>query len=183
MIANNSLFLLDSITRLKYTYDKARSHETLLYSLSDYYCVAVKEEEMHITTDGFDDILLKNIDKQLLRLPIYHRIQTLQKWLHSNLLNYRPKPAKSSWDVMISDSIKTQPHNKDVAAFLTEVENLPPALKRNLGGLHEITGIANLAHSIEMDEVMAVSDASTGTRHRAAHAYIVESRCERYRII
>ena len=85
--------------------------------------------------------------------------------------------------MFISDSIKEQLHNPKIHEFFTEIEKLPSALKRNIGGLHEIQGLSSLAHTIEMEKALAVADASIGTRHRASHAYIVESRCERFRIV
>ena len=90
---------------------------------------------------------------------------------------------KTKWNFFISDSIKDQLTEPDIQEFLTTIEKLPWALKRNIGGLHEIQGLSSLAHAIEMEKSLAVADALIGTRHWASHAYIIESRCERFRII
>ena len=76
---------------------------------------------------------------------------------------------------MISDQVQNQLPNDDIAEFLTAVENLHPKLKRNIGGIHEILNLRRLATAIEMEKVIAVADASLGTRSRAAHGYILES--------
>ena len=76
-----------------------------------------------------------------------------------------------------------QLHRADVREFLSAIETLPAVLKRNLGGIQEITDLPKLAQSIEMHKSLAVADVSIGSRGRASHAYILESRCERYKVI
>ena len=108
----------------------------------------------------------------------------MKRWLHHNLLNGIQRPQKQlKCNVLVSDQITKQLPHEDIEAFLTAVKQLPPALLRNLGGLQEMNGIAKLAQSIEMKSALGVSDASLGTRGRAAHGYVVESRCGRYNII
>ena len=113
----------------------------------------------------------------------FDRIKKINKRLQQIL--YQPKPQKhpNKWDVMISDQIQTQLPNEEIEEFLTEIDKLHPTLKRNLGGIHELVNLRKLATAIEMEKLIAVADASIGTRSRAAHGYIIESRCGNFRIL
>ena len=79
--------------------------------------------------------------------------------------------------------MKAKLSNEDIGEFLTAVAQLHPTLKRNLRGIQEIVCLQQLAEAVSMGKTIAVSDASLGSRNRAAHAYILESRCEKERII
>lgn len=103
--------------------------------------------------------------------------------MHNILHCCHAPPTKTKWDILVSDFIMQQLPNNDIAEFLTMIESLPPVLRRNLGALQNIQGLRQLGTSIEMENLLAVADASLGTRGRAFHAYVIESRCRQYRIV
>ena len=63
------------------------------------------------------------------------------------------------------------------------LNELDPTLQRNIGRIIEIENIRKLAQSIDMGETISCADASIGSRGRASHATIVESKCEKYRVV
>ena len=60
-----------------------------------------------------------------------------------------------------------------------ELIKLDPTLQRNLGIITKAQNLALLANSMEIGEVIAVSDASVGTRARASHSYILTTKCRK----
>ena len=73
--------------------------------------------------------------------------------------------------------------NDDIGEFLSMIEALPPALRRNVGAIQDIQDLHHLATSIELENTIAVAYASLGSRGRASHAYVIKSRCQKYRVV
>ena len=148
--------------------------------LNEFYCVTVTVGQEYFETDGFYE------PATTITLPrgprFFEQFHTLHQWMLSNIPHHKPT-WKHKWDIFMSGQIKAQLHKQEIQDFLTAIEQLPDALRRNIGGLHEIAGLTYLAQAIEMEHALGVADTSIGTKHRASHAYILESRCERFRII
>lgn len=157
--------------------------ETDIYDTIGYFKVSVANKSQTIETDGYDETLIPSRATNKNVGLIFHLAQNLQGWLHTYIAKVKPGTIKTSWDVSISANVRSQLECEGVRDFLSAIETLPTALRRNLSGIHEISGLSKLAQSIEMNNTLAVADASIGTRGRASHAYIVESRCGRYRVI
>ena len=176
-------FKLISHSRLEYVCDNTTFHDIVLFDLIGCHGVQVAEEDNTITTDGYDlqtQLPHQSIDPMA---PTFMRIKQFNSWLHKFFTNGQQESSQSKWDVMVSSQAQEQLHRDDVTEFLTAVERLHPTLKRNLGGIQEILGLKELATAIEMEQAIGVADASIGSRHRAAHGYVLESRCGKYRII
>ena len=62
--------------------------------------------------------------------------------------------------------------------MISELITLDPALQRNIGIITDIKNLRLLAQAIETGELQAISDASIGTRARAAHSYIIITKNE-----
>ena len=141
------------------------------------------DEGTLLSTDGFDESTISSLSQARVKLPIHKRSQDFLRWLHAQLTQTRKPKPKESWDVYISEQVKSKLPDEKIGDFPTAIEHLQPTLKRNLGGIQDINGLHQLAEAVATGEAIAVSDASLGSRNRAAHAYILESCCERYRII
>ena len=177
------VYALKSSTRRIWKYHRYIFHETMFESLADFQHVTVQTQENIILTDGFDETIISALSRARLQLPLHKRTQDFKQWVLAQI-NYKPTQKKqTSWDVFISDKVKSKLPNEEIEDFLSAVEQLHPTLRRNIGGIQEVEGLSELAEAIIMDNVMAVSDASLGSRNRAAHAYIIESRCEKFKII
>ena len=175
-------FKLKERSRTKFIYDRDYSHDTTIYGFTGLRVVQVQVTPSTFITDGFEEIspsLQTDINQQH---TISRRLVSLKQWLHQNLFNLETQK-QSKWNVPVSEQINTQLPNEDIEAFLKAVEELPPVLRRNLGGIQEMNGIAMLAQAMELDSALGVSDASIGTRGRAAHGYVIESSCGKYNII
>ena len=90
--------------------------------------------------DGFLENSTKVITTITKGPAFFERFNLVHTWMLKNLRNTN-KQAPTKWDVFISNTIKSQLHDTEVHEFLTAIDQLPPALKRNLGGLHEIIGL------------------------------------------
>ena len=151
--------------------------------MEDFHYVKITDEGTLLSTDGFHESTISSLSQARVKLPIHKRSQDFLRWLHAQLTQTRKPKPKESWDVYISEQVKSKLPDEKIGDFLTAIEHLQPTLKRNLGGIQDINGLHQLAEAVAMGKAIAVSDASLGSRNRAAHAYILESCCERYRII
>ena len=64
--------------------------------------------------------------------------------------------------------MKAQLPDKDIWEFLTAVEQLHPTLQQNLVSIQEIVGLQQLAESVSMGKIIAVSDASLGSQKQGS---------------
>lgn len=79
-----------------------------------------------------------------------------------------------SFKIKESFKIDTSVKDPNIQSFREELAKLDHTLQRT-----KMQDLAYLANSMEMGEVIAVSDASVGSRSRASHSYIVTTKCQR----
>lgn len=173
------LFKLQSITRRGYTYSREIFHDTIISGLAGFFGVQVQVNNTTFVTDGYRAKHTLDNGSVATVSTIVANIQNFQRCINRYIIYSPPQVKASKWDVLILDQASNQLPNDDIGDFLSEIETLLPDLKRNLGGIHEVHGLAGLANAIEMEQALAVSDASLGSRDRAAHGYVLESRCGR----
>ena len=154
-----------------------------MYAFKGYYGVQVYENEQLLLMDGYDSKILAASDNDSKTVSKFAIIQKFHQRMQQHMNRWRPEKQKNKWDIYISDRIQNQLFDPGIREFLTAIENTHKTLRRNLGGVQEISGLRQLAQAIEMEDAIEVSDASLGSRGRASHGYIVESKCGRYRIL
>ena len=136
--------------RNKYLYDKATWHETDIYDTTGYFQVSVENLNQMIETDGYDETMLPYQATTPPTGSIFQLARRFHGWVQQHLRNLNPVETKTSRHVSISANVQTQLHRTDVQDFLSAIETLPAASKRNLGGIQEIMDLPRLAQSIEM---------------------------------
>lgn len=73
--------------------------------------------------------------------------------------------------------------DSDATLLVQELCMLEPALQRNIGNITKMKNVRKFANAIETGDIITISDASIGTRYRAAHSFILStknSNCEIY---
>lgn len=63
--------------------------------------------------------------------------------------------------------------------MITQILTLDPMLQRNLGYIREVKNLKMLGSAIETGQIIAVSDASIGTRSRSARSYVITTKCSK----
>ena len=100
------VYKLLEASRNKYVYTKALYHETDIYDTIGYFKVSVNNKDRTIETDGYDCNLIpspKNIEYSF---PIFHLAQRFQGWLQRQLTTGTSSMTKTSWDVLISETVR-----------------------------------------------------------------------------
>lgn len=154
-----------------------------MYVFKGFFGVQVYETTNILLTDGYDGKLIDSTIQDSTQLQKNNIIQYFHKRMQQYMNQWRPNKSKHKWDVFISSQVQEQLSDPDIKEFLMATETTYKTLRRNLGGIQEICGLRQLAQAIEMEATIAVNDTSIGSRNRAAHGYIVESQCGRYRVM
>ena len=120
-------------------------------------------------------IICLHFIKKPVEVPLYRQMQLQWSRIYSDWRNWRSSPPqpdptplhfKCTCDVNI-------PHMNE---FITELSTWDSTLQRNVGIITAAKNIHLLANAIETGDLITVSDASIGTRCRAALSYILSTR-------
>ena len=131
-------YFLQSTSRKLWKYHKHTFHETIYESMEDFHYVKIKDESTLLSTDGFDESIISSLSQARAKLPIHKRSQDFLRWIHAQITHTRKPKPKESWDVYISEQIKSKLPNEEIGDLLTAIETLHPTLQRNLGGIQDI---------------------------------------------
>lgn len=143
----------------------------MLQALDFYEVISVYKKDGKIFTDGSKRTRFTPPGTHSPSLQFEHQWTRLRYAFAHKTTFLSPKPNKQ-----IHYRIAPSVHDKHLKALRTELTELHPTLQRNLGIITTISILELLAQSIELHEVITVSDASVGSRQRASHSYTLTSK-------
>ena len=146
------VYKLSGSQRNKCTYDKENYHESTFTDLGNFYNVAVRDLTLTCETDGFDEALLLTQLQHTSNCYSLQQIIDLNKRLQHYVRRNAWTAPKTKWNILVSEQIMKQLPNDDKGEFLSMIEALPPALRRNVGAIQDIQGLNHLATSIELEK-------------------------------
>lgn len=149
----------------------------MLYELSFYYIVQVHERNGLIYTEGHAEGPPHDLHcHDSISMPPYAYWQITLDNIRSALRRWR-KPEPKLLPPPIHFKVAPGLHDPDLHDLLHEIHDLDPVLQRNIGNIRNIKNLKQLGTAIETGNAIAVSDASIGTRNRAAHSYVIITKC------
>ena len=139
------------------------------------------EREGTIMTDGYTNTgKSSDFHNDHTNIPLYVRMQQQWKNIYNtwkNKINTEAIIPTKPVHFQITQSIL----DSDATLLVQELCMLEPALQRNIGNITKMENVRKLANAIETGDIITISDASNGTRYRAAHSFILStknSNCE-----